>query len=59
MSIVVAKMGFFGNDNRGNENELFKQFIPEGEEIVYSFKGIRDELVFTNKRLICNGQAFL
>lgn len=46
------KLGYFGFENKGKENEGFKQFLGSNEEIIYSFKGVRDELVFTNKRVI-------
>ncbi|MBP2143541.1 hypothetical protein J2127_000696 [Methanococcus voltae] len=48
----VVKLGFFGKDNKGNENPFFKEFLLDGEEILCSFKGLRDELVFTPSRII-------
>lgn len=50
--MTIVKLGFFGYDNKGKEHQGFEQFLGSNEEIVYSFKGVRDELVFTNKRLI-------
>lgn len=48
----VVKLGFFGFENTGKEHEGFKQFLGVNEHIVFAFKGVRDELVFTNKRAI-------
>lgn len=48
----VVNFGWFGYDNMGNENPLFKEFLLDGEEIVFSFKGLRDELVITPMRII-------
>lgn len=48
----VVKLGFFGFDNEGRENQLFEDFLSKNEEILLSYKGVRDELVFTQKRII-------
>ncbi len=48
----IVKLGFFGFENMGKEHEGFRHFLGTNEEIIYSFKGIRDELVFTDKRVI-------
>ncbi|MDK2584487.1 PH domain-containing protein [Romboutsia sedimentorum] len=48
----VVKLGFFGYENKGKENKAFIEFLGENEEIIYSFKGIRDEIIFTHKRVI-------
>lgn len=50
--MTVVKLGFFGFKNEGKEHEGFKGFLGANEEIIYSFKGVRDELIFTNKRVI-------
>lgn len=50
---LIAKFSVIEKVDPNNSKELFDPFLAPDEQIVLSYKNVRDKVVFTTKKIIC------
>ena len=50
---LIAKFSVIDKVNPNDNKEIFEPFLAPDEQIVLSYKHIRDKVVFTTKKIIC------
>ena len=50
---LIAKFSVIDKVNPNDNKEIFEPFLAPDEQIVLSYKHVRDKVVFTTKKIIC------
>lgn len=50
---LIAKFSVVDKVDPNDSKEIFDIFLAPDEQIVLSYKNVRDKVVFTNKKIIC------
>lgn len=50
---LIAKFSVVEKVQPNDSKELFELFLAADEEIVLSYKNVRDKVIFTSKKIIC------
>ncbi len=50
---LIAKFSVVEKVDSNDSKELFDLFLAPDEQIVLSYKNVRDKVVFTTKKIIC------
>ena len=50
---LIAKFSVIDKVNPNDSKEIFDLFLAPDEQIILSYKNVRDKVVFTTKKIIC------